>query len=1143
MNKSVLKLLFMGMSYAFIGFFLQLLFLNLLWATDTKAQEIKDIKDVFVQVEIQNKTLGETFKMLEGLTPFKFVYDKKDSFLRDKFNLEKKTVSIEDILVKMATGSGLSFKQINNNIAVNKRLEGQEQEAVVKIIDQSVEVRGTVSDQNGDPLPGVTVSVPGTTLGTATDLEGRYALSIPEGSTLVFSFIGFETQRIAVGGRSVIDVTLAEDMASLDEVVVVGYGTVKKSDLTGSVASISADVFEHQPMTQLTDMFTGTVAGLQANQGASAAGGSSLEIRGPTSLSAGTSPMVVLDGVIYNGSLADINPKDVQSIDILKDASSSAVYGARAASGVILVTTKKGIHGKPVINFSAEIGISEPAKDRRPLDADEFLTFKGDFFAEGALNSPSIPEHFYTDPNKLPGGITVEEWRTYNPNAVANPYEEYLQRLNLYPTEKENALAGKTIDWYPLVMDNSALRQSYDLSIGGGTDNTRYFWSVGYTDNEGIIRGDQFSTFRSRLNVDFTVTEWLSVGANTQFSQRDESSVPANLGLMYIASPYGNMYNEDGSLNLRPSDDPSAYNPLMDYYGRDRDRKIYSLFSSLYAQVRLPFGIQYKLSFQPRLSFTNELNFWGEQTITGSQTYPGGRGTRANVRTNEWMVDNLLTWNREFGVHNFDVTFLYGAEQYRSWSESQANQGFAPSANLGFHGLQFGDNPSLSNNDTKENGDALMGRVNYTLLDKYLFTASLRRDGYSAFGSAQPRAVFPAVAFAWKISDENFFDDEGAFNRLKLRLSWGVNGNRAIGAYAALAQLGSVLDYDGSNVQVGVVNTTLPNLNLAWERTAAFNTGFDFGLLQDRIDVNVDYYMGTTTDLLMNRQLPRITGFSSITSNLGKLENQGLELALRTYNIKRSDFEWNSNLVFSFNRNKIISLFGDVGEYTLLGQTRNGEIPDFSNHWFPGEAVDIVWDYDVIGVWQMEEEEEAGRYNMSPGDFKSVDVNDDGSYTDLIDKRFIGYEAPRYHLGFRNEFSYRNFSASVFIRGDLGHLIQFNQALQGSLSHDRRNYDGGPMPYWTPQNRNNEYARLRPIHSAYGGGLSIYKPGSFVRIQDVSLSYAIPSVLANQYRLNSMSLFGSVRNLYSFDEYPGWDPESRMTPMPRTFTLGVKVSL
>src|SRR5690606_17000936 len=273
---------------------------------------------------------------------------------------------------------------------------------------------------------------------------------------------------------------------------------------------------EDQAMTQLTDMFTGTVAGLQANQSASAAGGSSLEIRGPTSLSAGTSPMIILDGVIYNGSLADINPKDVQTIDILKDASSSAVYGARAASGVILITTKKGNQGKPVINFSTEVGISDPAKDRRPLNAAEFLSFKGDYFAEGAIGSTSVPEYFYTDPNKLPSDISVEEWRNFNPNANADPYEEYLQRLNLYPTEKKNAMAGKTIDWYPLVMDNSAIRQSYDLSIGGGTDNSQYYWSVGYTDNQGIIRGDEFSTIRSRLNVDFTIADWLSVGANTQ---------------------------------------------------------------------------------------------------------------------------------------------------------------------------------------------------------------------------------------------------------------------------------------------------------------------------------------------------------------------------------------------------------------------------------------------------------------------------------------------------------------------------------------------------------------------------------------------------------------------------------------------------
>ena len=1004
-------------------------------------------------------------------------------------------------------------------------------------------VSGKVTSESGEGLPGVNIMLKGTTSGSITDVDGNYRIpSASRQDTLVFSFIGFLTQEVPINNRSTVDVVMSEDIVSLEQVVVIGYGEQKKSDLTGAVERLDAEKFKNQSITQVSEMLTGTMAGFYANQGALAAGGTSLEIRGQTSLKANTEPMVVLDGVVYNGSLKDINPNDIESIDILKDASSAAVFGARAASGVILITTKKGKSGKPTINFSTKVGIAEATRDLKPLNAEEFLKFRADYFREGAIGNPSIPEHFYTAPDKLPDDITVEEWRNYSSSPNADPLTEYYQRLNLYPTEQENALAGKTIDWYPEVM-TEGVRQTYDLSIGGGTDNVKYFWSVGYLDNEGIIRGDKYAAIRSRLNVDFTVTDWLNVGANTQFSERDESSVPASLGLMYIASPFGNKYNEDGSLNLRPHDDPSAYNPLMDYYGRDRNRKINSFFSSFYANVDLPLGIKYKLSFQPRYSFTNEHNFWGENTITGSQTYPGGRATRVNSKVTEWMVDNLLTWNKQVGAHNFDLTFLYNSEKYTSWYEYQANDNFAPNSYLGYHALQLGDNPSLSNSDTKQTGDALMGRINYTLLDKYLITASLRRDGYSAFGQENPRASFPAAAVAWKISEEDFFNEDWLVNRMKLRVSWGVNGNRDIGAYSALANVRSVLDYDGSNIQVGVENSSLANRSLAWERTESLNFGVNLGLLEDRIDFSADYYVGTTTSLLMNRLLPIFTGFTNITTNLGELENRGFEFTLNTVNVNSNGFKWNSNLVFSLNRNKIKSLFGDMGEYTLLGEQHTGELPDFSNEWFPGRSIDIVWNYDVIGIWQMEEEEAADVYNMSPGDFKAVDVNDDGVYEDVVDKKFIGYTTPRYRVGFRNEFSYKNFTASIFLRADLGHILPYNQALQGSLSHDRRNYSGGPMPYWTPENRNNEYARLRPIHSSYGGGLRIYKPGSFVRIQDVSLSYNVPQAMTERLELQSLSVFGAIRNLYSFDNWPGWDPESQMTPMPRVYTLGLNLSL
>lgn len=1005
-------------------------------------------------------------------------------------------------------------------------------------------VSGVVKDAStNETLPGVNILIKGTSQGTVSDIDGQFSLTIPNSDAqLIFSFIGYLTQEVPLENRSEINIGLVANAADLDEVVVIGYGTAKKSDLTGSVSRIDAETFKNQPMSQISDMLTGTIAGLSANQRPSAAGGSSFEVRGPTSLSAGTSPMIVLDGVIYNGSIAEISPTDVESIDVLKDASSSAVYGARAANGVILITTKKGISGKPTINFSAQVGVSSPTKDRKPLNSDQYLQFRADYFREGAINNPSIPENFYTDPNNLPDNVSVNDWLNYNSNANADPYTEFLQRLNMYPTEQKNALAGHTVDYYDMAI-SQGVKQIYDLSIRGGTEDIKYYWSVGYTDSDGIITGDSHTNIRSRLNVDFKINEYLSFGANSQYSERDESSVPANLGLMYIASPFGEPFNEDGSINLRPHDDPSAYNPMMNYYGQSRNKKVNSFFTSIYGNVKLPFGINYKISFQPRYSFTSDQNFWGEETITGSQTYPGGRATRYSSKTTEWLLDNLLTWNKTIGQHDINATFLYNSESYRSWTEEQSNQNFSPNSNLGYHGLQFGNNPSLYNNDLRQTGDALMGRINYTFKDKYLLTASVRRDGYSAFGQAYPRATFPAAAFAWKISDEGFYDENWLVNRLKFRLSYGLNGNRDIGAYSALAQLSSVLDYDGSNVVVGVQNSTLANPNLTWEKTQSLNFGLDFGLFENRVDISADYYIGTTVDLLMNRQLPQITGFNSITANLGELENKGLELSMRTVNITKSDFLWTSDFVFSFNRNKIKSLFGDLGDYTLLGESRSGELPDFSNGWFPGQAVDVVWNYNVLGVWQMEEADAASEYNLSPGDFKGEDVNSDGVYSDLVDKQFIGYTSPRYNLGFRNEFSYKAFTASIFIRASLGHILPFNQALQGTLSHDRRNYDGGPMPYWTPENRNNEYARLRPIHSAYGGGLSIYKPASYVRIQDLSLSYNLPAPMMERLQFNSLRVFAAVRNLYSFDKWPGWDPESNMTPMPRTISLGLNVSL
>jgi len=1002
---------------------------------------------------------------------------------------------------------------------------------------QTKTISGKISDEQGNPIRGASILVKGTKEGSSTDRNGDFTISAPvSATTLVISFVGYALQEVDITSGATISVSLKTEATSLTDVMVIGYGTARKKDLTGAVTRVNSKAFKDQSMTQLTDMLTGTVAGFNANQNTSASGGSSLQIRGPKSLNASTEPMIVVDGAIFNGSIGDINPADIETIDILKDASSAAVFGARAAAGVLMITTKKGATGKPVINFSTSIGITEAANNLKPFDAKGYLDFRRDALISYKTGKP---DYYFYNPNELPQGVTLDQWRNANGNPQADNTKEWLSRLRFASVEEENYLAGKTVDWYNEVMQ-PGLKQNYDLSIAGATDKLNYYWSVGYTNNEGIILGDKFSTLRSRLNLDLKVTDWLNVGMNTQFASRDESTVHAELFEMFVNSPYGSKYEQDGSLKWFPNDFAPVENPLINYDGQDRLRRVNSVFSSLYTKVKLPLGIEYKLSFQPRLESLKDYNFWPSTTIVGGLTK--GYGSREESSQYGWILDNLLHWNRKMGIHDFDVTLLYSSEKNKSWSSVMTNQNFLPNENLGYNGLQFGTNPSLTNYDEQKTGDAVMGRLNYSLLNKYLFTASIRRDGYSAFGKKNPRAVFPAAAFAWKISDEKFFKI-GWVSQMKLRLSWGVNGNREIGAYSALAQINSNLYYNGTNIQMGVYNSSLANYDLVWEKTESFNVGVDLGLFKNRIEVSAEYYDMTTTDLLMNRQLPVLTGFTNIMSNLGELGNRGFEFSLNTINFNKPDFSWRTSFVFSLNRNKIKKLFGDFEEVTIDGKTVKREVPDYTNEWFPGQAIDRVWNYDVTGIWQTNEATAAAVYLMEPGDFKATDLDKNGVYEALADKVFIGYRQPRYRLGLRNEFTFlKNFSASLFIRADLGHKGAFDQALNpSSETFDKRNKLA--LPYWTSQNSNNEWARLNTNITSFGGGLMIYKPRSFVRIQDISLSYNLPARLTSRAKLNNTRIYGSIRNLYSFDKWPGWDPESGDSPMPRTYSMGISFSL
>lgn len=1004
---------------------------------------------------------------------------------------------------------------------------------------QAVELKGVVrSKESNEPLAGVSIRIEGTTVGAVTDALGRFVIRAQAGDVLTFSMLNYKSvnQKVSVNQKE-LNVTLESTESSLDEVVVIGYGTAKKSDLTGSITRVDAKQFQNQPKTQLTEMLNGTVAGFNSNQSTRAAGGGSMEIRGPKSLNASTDPMIVLDGVIFNGSLADINPADIESLDILKDASSTAVYGARAAAGVIQVTTKKGTIGAPSINLQATVGAASLMRPFKIYDGAGYANFRTDVMR--AMN-PNRQSYYYNDPNNLPDGVTLTDWRNASNNPQSDNTQEWLSRLNFFEIEKQNYVEGKEIDWMNEVF-RTGIRQDYDLSISGGAEKVKYYWSLGYQNNEGILKGDDFTAIRTRLNTDFTINNWLSAGVNAQFSDRSQLEMIPSTYQMALMSPYGSMYDANGNVSWYPNS-YAVVNPMVNILGgQDQKNKINSLFASIYMNIKLPFDINYKISYQPRYNFEKLYNFYPSTTNIGGATYKDGYAARDDRSSFEWMLDHLINWNKKFGMHQFDVTLLYNAEKLENWNSSMSNSSFSPNQNLGYSGIGYGTLPRISSDDRKATGDAAMARLNYTLNDKYLFTASVRRDGYSAFGKKNPRAVFPAFAAAWRLSKESFFNVKH-IDDLKLRASWGRNGNRSIGAYAALAEVSPVYYFNGSVRQIGVYNSTLSNYDLKWEQTESFNIGLDLSMFNNRLSFTADLYDMTTVDLLMNRKLPEITGYSSVTTNLGKLGNKGIELSVNTVNIDKPNVRWTSSLVYSANRNRIEELFGDFGETTISGVTGYQELPDYTNQWFPGQSISRVWDYNIVGIWQENEKDEAAKYKLQPGDFKVEDLDGNYVYNALIDKQFLGNKAPQHRLGLRNSIDFlQNFNVTFFLRAELGHVAQFSEAVRTSTdTYDKRStFD---FPYWTPENGNNEYARLNPNITAFGGGIRVYKSASYLRLQDLSFAYRLPSTSLERIKVKNLRVFLAARNVFTIDKWPGWDPETSL-PMPRTYSAGINFSL
>ncbi|HVK97099.1 MAG TPA: SusC/RagA family TonB-linked outer membrane protein, partial [Flavisolibacter sp.] len=819
---------------------------------------------------------------------------------------------------------------------------------------------------------------------------------------------------------------------------------------------------------------------------------------------------------------------------------SAAVFGAKSASGVILITTKKGTGAKSTITYNTNVGFGELAMHEPLYDGPGFIAWRTD--VRKSQTGGGRPYEF-DDPRTLPSTITIADWKRYD-NSQGDSINIWLNRLRLLPIEIQNYKDGKTINWYDM-MFQKGFRQDHTMSIGARKEDISYYASVGYTNNQGVIVGDKYSIVRTRLNLEAKAAKFMNVGINMQYADRDESQVPVNWPQMINASPYGEKFRADGvTLRDSPNDDiGNNTNPFLDNTYTTRLQKFNTLFGTIYAKGNLPFGFSYQSNFTP--SFNFERFFNGRSSRDFRVAARGGLATRREETTYNWQIDNLLYWNGGFGDHKIDVTLLANAEKFQSWVSRMENEGFAPNDNLSYHNIGAGIKPVISSNDEVSTGNAYMGRVNYSYKQRYLFTGSFRRDGYSAFGLQNPTADFPAAALGWVFSKEKFLTSRW-LNHGKLRLSYGINGNRDIGRYRALADLSTgkyqFVRPDGTVLLVSQLYVNrLQNPGLKWEKTTSLNLGLDFSLFKDRIGGTLDVYKKSTTDLLIDRAIPDVTGYEIVLSNLGEVQNRGIELGLNTVNINRPNFSWRSNINFFLNRNKIVHLYGPVDILDATGKViGRKEHDDTANRRFIGHDINEIWDLRVLGVWQVSEAAEAARYGVRPGDFKIQDVNGDGRFSDA-DRQFIGHRNPRFQWTLRNEFTFlKNLDFSFMMYSNWGDMSAFNQAKNNTGFLDRQN--SYIFPYWTPENPINDYARL--FSNNGGANFSVWRKSSFIRLSTVALAYTLPSHIVERARLQSLKVYINVNNAAIYQpHWTFWDAEYGNTPPPRYYSLGLNLTL
>lgn len=969
-----------------------------------------------------------------------------------------------------------------------------------------ITITGKVMDETGETIIGATIksSAGG---GVVTDANGSYALTTESNATLTVSYLGYVTQEVKVNGRTKINITLQSAANQLDDIVVIGYGTQKRKDVTGAITSVR---LEDSPKTAVP--FVNALEALQGTSGinvgpSNAAGATpNIVLRGQNSISANINPLIVLDGVIFEGSLNEINMNDIASFDVLKDGSAASIYGSRSGNGVLIITTKRGRTEKPQINFSTYYGVQNWTRIPKMKMGDEFLQWRKD--------NLSIRGQDITDMTKV---LSPLEYKAYN--------------------------EGHTLNWLDEVTQFAPI-QNYQLSVAGKTNNTNYYFSAGYLDQKGVLYNDIFKKPNLTLKLENNITDWLSFGINGYYSSRDFTGNAPSLYMATYISPYSFRYVEGSDIYQRyPTGNTSMYSPFWGsptnvtqpgIYDDDLNKQN-SIRATGFINVKIPFikGLNYRFEGTGNRANSNTGYFhheFGEvNTLIPSdianptQFLSKANGYRTNIQSDSWVINNLLSYNRSFGGHNIDAMFGYSRD-YGVSDQIKVNASDFSSAGstvMGINGLNTGKVITTNPDFGKQTNVGYFGRLNYNYKQKYYVTGTFRRDGYSAFAEGHKYGSFPGGSVAWALSEEDFMKDVKVINYLKLRASYAKTGNQAVIPYSSLAFTdNSLFTVFGGNSFLITFPSTLANKTFTWETTNSFNLGVDFQLLDQRLTGNIDVYKTRTHDQLLTRFIPIFSGFNSVKSNLGEVENRGIEITLNSVNIKSDNgFSWNSGLSFWLNRNKVSSLPDGKD------QPENGL--------FIGKSLGAIFDYTVDGIVQSSDTEYMNKYKTPagaqvffPGDLKLKDINGDG-IIDVNDRSVIGYGKENFNFNISNTFNYKNFQLFFTVNSIIGggkNNFFMSSNLRGlnpaALLPTSGNWIAGQNP-WMPGRESNEFVRPN-----YGNPFNygFYQSRTFVRLQTASLSYSFPKDILGKLKVDNLKVFVSGTNLLTFTGWTGLDP-------------------